>query len=476
MATLTSPLITVFEDGAPANAALIYTYQSGTTTDATTYTNAALSVANTNPIVCNTNGEATLYIATTQNLRLVIKNSSGTTLHDLDPVYPSLILTGLTASVAELNILDGATLSTAELNILDGVTATAAELNILDGVTSSTAELNILDGVTSSTAELNILDGVTATTAEINKLAGVTGGTTTASKALVVDANKTLNELGVTKLIDSSGNEIIKTASVASAVNELTATNAITATNPSLAATGDDTNITAEFSGKGTGGVRLKAPGNGAPLKLNKNANGFDVSFDLATLTANRTITIPDSSITLAAQNWERISSTTASSSATVDFTDLSSTYLMYMAVLAYVTPATDLAELWLRMDENNGASFDAGASDYRYGSQRLLDNSATSTIQSAGAAQIEIATDVGNGGAEACAGRLFIYNPIGSAGKYPFIDWYIPATDGSGFSRINLGSGIKTTNSAGINAIRFMFSTGNIATGIFTLYGLRAS
>lgn len=203
MATLTSPLITVFEDGAPANAALIYTYQSGTTTDATTYTNAALSVANTNPIVCNTNGEATLYIATTQNLRLVIKNSSGTTLHDLDPVYPSLILTGLTASVAELNILDGATLSTAELNILDGVTATAAELNILDGVTSSTAELNILDGVTATAAHLNL------TTTYLN---GVTPGTVTASKALIVDASSKLNVLNVDN-ITVDGNTISSTNS-----------------------------------------------------------------------------------------------------------------------------------------------------------------------------------------------------------------------------------------------------------------------
>ena len=68
----------------------------------------------------------------------------------------------LTANASELNTLDGITASTAELNLLDGVTASTAELNILDGVTASAAELNILDGATLSVTELNYVDGVTS--------------------------------------------------------------------------------------------------------------------------------------------------------------------------------------------------------------------------------------------------------------------------------------------------------------------------
>ena len=49
-----------------------------------------------------------------------------------------LAATGVTASVAEVNILDGATVTTDELNVLDGIpaTLTATELGYLDGVTS----------------------------------------------------------------------------------------------------------------------------------------------------------------------------------------------------------------------------------------------------------------------------------------------------------------------------------------------------
>jgi hypothetical protein len=59
---------------------------------------------------------------------------------------------------------------------LNGVTAVASEINILDGATVTTAELNILDGATVTAAELNILDGATLTTTELNFVDGVTSG------------------------------------------------------------------------------------------------------------------------------------------------------------------------------------------------------------------------------------------------------------------------------------------------------------
>lgn len=196
MAVTLSPHLTVFYEGSIADSATIDVYQSGTTTRVTTYSNGTYLATNTNPIVCNSNGEATIYVNTSTALRMVFKTSGGATIRDLDPIYINPDLSGLTASVAELNILDGATLSTAELNILDGVTATAAELNTLDGITASTAELNTMDGVTASTADLNL------TTTYLN---GVTPGTVTASKALIVDASSKLNVLNVDNItIDSN--------------------------------------------------------------------------------------------------------------------------------------------------------------------------------------------------------------------------------------------------------------------------------
>lgn len=58
--------------------------------------------------------------------------------------------------------LDGNATSADSATTLTGLTATVAELNILDGVTATAAELNKLDGVTATTAELNYVDGVTS--------------------------------------------------------------------------------------------------------------------------------------------------------------------------------------------------------------------------------------------------------------------------------------------------------------------------
>jgi hypothetical protein len=60
-------------------------------------------------------------------------------------------------------------------------------------------------------------------------------------------------------LLDSSSNEYITFTNVSSAVNHIGITTAATGNNPSIAATGDDTNITLEITGKGTGGVSFES-------------------------------------------------------------------------------------------------------------------------------------------------------------------------------------------------------------------------
>jgi hypothetical protein len=58
--------------------------------------------------------------------------------------------------------LTNKTLTTPKINENVELTATSTELNILDGATLSVAELNVLDGITASTTELNYVDGVTS--------------------------------------------------------------------------------------------------------------------------------------------------------------------------------------------------------------------------------------------------------------------------------------------------------------------------
>lgn len=62
----------------------------------------------------------------------------GTQLHNIGTA-DNVLLTGITADAAELNVLDGMTSSTEELNILTGVTATADEINAAADISEQAA-------------------------------------------------------------------------------------------------------------------------------------------------------------------------------------------------------------------------------------------------------------------------------------------------------------------------------------------------
>jgi hypothetical protein len=86
--TLTpTPYQTVLDgDGVAVSGAKVYTYEAGTTTNATTYTTSALNVANANPIVADSAGRYVAYLAAGQNLRFIIKTSADVTIDDQDNI------------------------------------------------------------------------------------------------------------------------------------------------------------------------------------------------------------------------------------------------------------------------------------------------------------------------------------------------------------------------------------------------------
>jgi hypothetical protein len=69
----------------PLDGGLLYTYAAGTSTPATTYTDADLLVANTNPIVLSAGGRYKIYLPA-QSYKFVLKNSAGVVIDTTDPV------------------------------------------------------------------------------------------------------------------------------------------------------------------------------------------------------------------------------------------------------------------------------------------------------------------------------------------------------------------------------------------------------
>jgi hypothetical protein len=171
---------------------------------------------------------------------------------------------------------------------------------------------------------------------------------------------------------------------------------------------------------------------------------------------------------------WVKISSVSASASASVSFTGLSSTYAAYVVVIGNLVPATDGANLLMRTDENGGASYDAGASDYRYSYISLLDNGATpGGARSAGATAMQLSDTIGNAGEENVSGFVYLHHTAGTRGFTS--NWSLGRYDTGGSYRADIGGGTRVSVTTAIDAVQFLMSAGNITSGAFTLYGLTA-
>jgi hypothetical protein len=93
MAVNLSPIGNGFQffnnDGLPLNAGKIYTYQAGSTTPQTTYTDSSGLIANTNPIILGTDGRppSTIWLTDGFFYKFVLKTSADVTIQTYDNLY-----------------------------------------------------------------------------------------------------------------------------------------------------------------------------------------------------------------------------------------------------------------------------------------------------------------------------------------------------------------------------------------------------
>lgn len=78
-------------DGLPLAGGLLYTYAAGTTTPLATYTDYTGATQNTNPIVLDSSGQASVWLPDTTSYKYILKTSAAVTLYTVD--YVSVPLT-----------------------------------------------------------------------------------------------------------------------------------------------------------------------------------------------------------------------------------------------------------------------------------------------------------------------------------------------------------------------------------------------
>lgn len=170
---------------------------------------------------------------------------------------------------------------------------------------------------------------------------------------------------------------------------------------------------------------------------------------------------------------WTLIQTQTASASATIDFTGLSSTYSKYVVEIYGVIPDTDGAALWLRTSTDNGANYDSGVADYSWGYVSLTAGSPVTQNTDSSDDSIELSADQGTDANESGAFTVELTNPTGT--NFTKIRYRGEWQNSGGALIVNSGGSGMRLSAADVTAVRFMYNTGNIEAGTFKLYGIAA-
>jgi hypothetical protein len=175
------------------------------------------------------------------------------------------------------------------------------------------------------------------------------------------------------------------------------------------------------------------------------------------------------------------LSTQTASSSATISFTTgLDSTYDEYIIKYINVRPATDATDFQFNMSTDSGSNYNTTKTTTNFIAYHFEDDS-SAVLAYNGAYDLSQSTafqtlgdQVGNGADENISGTLTIYNPSSTT----YVKHFINTGNEYQYSNISINefsAGYANTTSA-VNALQFKFSSGNIADGIFKLYGVKKS
>lgn len=170
---------------------------------------------------------------------------------------------------------------------------------------------------------------------------------------------------------------------------------------------------------------------------------------------------------------WTYVSGSTASNSSSIDFTGLSSSYIMYRIVMTDVHSASDFPDMLLRTSTDNGTTWDSGATDYSYTGSYNGDDSSSTGSNSTGNSKIVIARELGTATNEHVNGMIDIYNPSGT--NYTMIRSSIVQHNYNGvLFRAEVAA--QRESAADVDGVRILLDGANIASGSFKLYGLNPS
>jgi len=134
--------------------------------------------------------------------------------------------------------------------------------------------------------------------------------------------------------------------------------------------------------------------------------------------------------------------------------------------------PATNNVELWMRVSTNGGSSYDAGASNYRWAITRNISSGTLAMESSNGSTAILLSATHGNSAGFGSSTTIEIPGQTNTAQKPKYFWRCVFQRPSDSAIESQYGGGIRDA-AQDTDAIRIMYSSGNIASGSYAIYGL---
>lgn len=175
------------------------------------------------------------------------------------------------------------------------------------------------------------------------------------------------------------------------------------------------------------------------------------------------------------------LASQTASSSADLSFATRNATgqsgaifqsdYDDYLIEFVNVIPATNAVTLGMRMSTNGGSTYDSGA-NYKWAYQFSNTAGATGASNSAAGTSITIAGSYSNTSSAGAKGTVEIAGPLSASQTKPILLRSAFLASDANYYHLH-GMGLYNSTTA-VDAVRFLMSSGNIASGTIRIYGIK--
>lgn len=296
----------------------------------------------------------------------------------------------------------------------------------------------------------------------------------------VSDADTALANLGG----GTKGIAIFKDTTSAAVVSEL----GITATIAELNyVDGVTSNVQTQLDSKQSSDATLTAlassltAANKVPYATDTDTLG---ELDLQTTITDSDTSLPTSGAVVdyvaanAASSMIFLASQDASSSATLDFTQFTAgTYDSYVFILQNIIPSSSSQTLLMRTSTDGGSTYDSSAGNYEWAQHGMINSASHSEDNISSQTSIKLTGDQANTYVSTTAGvsgRVEVLGP--HLTQWTMINAGLSYVSNNGNRPAIINTAGHRESAADVDAVRFLFSSGNIASGTITMYGLKNS